>query len=198
MLASGVDGDATAVCSDVCALEDAPAMLVRPCFRRQRLGSATMLDATRTNCLKCAGAWITLCGASSESERTRSGTAVLSRLGFGASVESRGHALCEAYLYAGPVACWAHNLVRVRIRRPDVAHGVFVHFVFLGIVFYLREVSHSPGSACGAMYLGVVCPDGAVAVYWGRIDCRGIRARRREVVRCVAGPRRIHQHSPAT
>jgi hypothetical protein len=81
MLASGVDGDATAVCSDVFALEDAPVMLVRPCFRRQRLGSATMLDATRTNCLKCAGAWITLCGASSESARVRTGTAVLSRLG---------------------------------------------------------------------------------------------------------------------
>lgn len=56
MFASGVDGEATAVFSDVFALVDAPDTLVRSWFRHQRLGSATMLDATRTNCLKCAGA----------------------------------------------------------------------------------------------------------------------------------------------
>jgi hypothetical protein len=81
MLASGVDGETTTVCSDVFALEDAPDMLVRPCFRRQRLGSATILDATHTNCLKCVGAWMTDWGASSESARVRTGTAVLSLLG---------------------------------------------------------------------------------------------------------------------
>jgi hypothetical protein len=60
------------------------------------------------------------------------------------------------------------------------------------------ESATAHGAACGATYFGVVCPDGAIAIYWGRIDCRGIRARRREVVRCVAGPRRTHQHLLAT
>jgi hypothetical protein len=56
MFASGVDGDTTAVLSDMFALEDAPDVLMRSWFRNQRLGSATMLDTKRTNCLKCAGA----------------------------------------------------------------------------------------------------------------------------------------------
>jgi hypothetical protein len=56
MFASGVEGDTTAVLSDVFALEDAPDMLTRSWFRNQRLGSATMVDSKRTNCLKWAGA----------------------------------------------------------------------------------------------------------------------------------------------
>jgi hypothetical protein len=56
MFASGVEGDTTAVLSDVFAFDDAPDVLCPSWFRSQRLGSATMLDARRTNCLKCAGA----------------------------------------------------------------------------------------------------------------------------------------------
>jgi hypothetical protein len=70
-----------AVLSDMFALDDAPDALMRSWFRNQRLGSATMLDTKRTNCLKCAGAWMTDCGASSESARVRAGTAVFNRLG---------------------------------------------------------------------------------------------------------------------
>jgi hypothetical protein len=56
MFASGVDGDTTAVLSELFAFEDAPDVLTRFWFRNQRLGSATMLDSKRTNCLKWAGA----------------------------------------------------------------------------------------------------------------------------------------------
>lgn len=49
MLASGVEGETTAVLSDVFALDDAPEVL------------------TRLNCLKLSGAWMTDGGASSES-----------------------------------------------------------------------------------------------------------------------------------
>jgi hypothetical protein len=56
MFASGVDGDTTAVLSEVFAFDDAPEVLTRCWFRNQRLGSATMLVTKHTNCLKCAGA----------------------------------------------------------------------------------------------------------------------------------------------
>lgn len=46
MLASGVEGDTTAVFSDVFADEDAPDMLMRSWYTHQRLCSATVRAAT--------------------------------------------------------------------------------------------------------------------------------------------------------
>jgi hypothetical protein len=67
ILASGVDGDTTAVFSDVFALDDPPDVMrfwfwlpYQPC-------STIMAEMSLTNCLKLSGAWMTDGGASSES-----------------------------------------------------------------------------------------------------------------------------------
>jgi hypothetical protein len=125
-----------AVLSDTFALDDAPDALIRSWSRNQRLGSATMLDTKRTNCLKCAGAWITDCGASSESARVRTGTAVFKRLGYRALGKLvHEAATSEAYLCAHLKTRGARDVIGAR--RSDVAHAVFADLVFLLVVFYL-------------------------------------------------------------
>lgn len=81
MLASGVEGDTTAVLSEALALEEAADTLSRFCMRSQRLGSGTTVCASRTNCLKSAGTCMTEGGASSESDRFRAGSEVSSLKG---------------------------------------------------------------------------------------------------------------------
>lgn len=85
MFASGVCGDTTAVWSDMVSFEEAAETVTRFWLRRQRLGSATIINATLTNVLKFVGAWMTDGGASSESARVRTGNCVSRRDGCGAS-----------------------------------------------------------------------------------------------------------------
>ena len=66
MLASGVDGDSTAVLLEAFAVVDASDVLTRFWLQGQSCG-ATIIDTSLTNCLKLSGAWMTEGGASSES-----------------------------------------------------------------------------------------------------------------------------------
>jgi hypothetical protein len=76
-----VEGETTAVLSEVVALEEAAETLSRFCMRSQRLGSATIVKGSGTNCWKFAGACMTEGGASSESDRLRAGSVVSSLKG---------------------------------------------------------------------------------------------------------------------
>lgn len=55
---------------------------MRFCPSCQRLCGATAINATLTNVLKFVGAWMTDCGASSESARERTGSTVSNLEGY--------------------------------------------------------------------------------------------------------------------
>jgi hypothetical protein len=123
------------------ALEEVADTLPRFCIKSQRLGSATLTNRFRTNCLKSAGTCMTEGGASSESDRLRAGSEVSSLKGW---VTVRGALVCRPrcrsprrspYLGLAGLARRTDNVLGVW--RSDVIQ------IVLGVILDLDAVSLS-------------------------------------------------------
>lgn len=181
MFASGVWGDTTAVLSDADSIDGGTETHTRFWQPHQRLLRGTAINPIRTNVLKCSGAWMTDCGASSESARVRGGNTVSSFEGYGAVSWRRlvSRPLARSLrIYLG-LAFLARRTDDVDARGGrDVVHVVGAHRIDLRVVLNLRATLAlcCPRSR-PRVYLSSVC---AIAVDWRGVDGGRVGARRRD------------------